>query len=89
MQKNVGTRPRAKVRTPEQHREHRARQAARAILAGRNREANWARIERYLRDIPERRGYVLDLQIPEAIVARVWPTPPAPEQPAEQPAAAA
>ena len=73
--KNVGTRPCPKQRTPEQARQHRAEQAARAIAAGRNREHNWLRIERHLRDVPVKVGYFAGLAIPEAIQESVWPTP--------------
>ena len=86
MKKNVGTRTRPIVRTPEQQRKHRAEQAARAILAGRNREHNWLRIERHLRaDYAEKVGNFGALAIPEAIQESAWPTPeptPAAEVPA-------
>lgn len=75
MKKNVGTRTRPIVRTPEQQRKHRAEQAARAILAGRNREQNWARIERHLADIPSKPSDFCGLEIPEPIEARLWPDP--------------
>lgn len=87
--KNVGTRPRPKQRTPEEQRRHRAEQAARAILAGRNREHNWLRIERHLRaDYTGKVGYFEALEIPEAIQESVWPTP-EPEPTPEPDAAAA
>ena len=85
IKKNVGTRPRPKQRTPEEQRRHRAEQAARAILAGRNRQHNWLRIERHLRaDYTGKVGYFETLAIPEAIQESVWPTPPPSEKaPAE------
>ena len=79
-------RPRPKQRTPEEQRRQRAEQAARAILAGRNREHNWLRIERHLRaDYAEKVGNFGALAIPEAIQESAWPTPeptPAAEVPA-------
>lgn len=76
MKKNVGTRTRPTVRTPEKQREHRAEQAARAIRAGRgNREANWTRIERHLRDVKAKPSDFYGLAIPEPITARLWPAP--------------
>ena len=74
--KNVGARPRPKQRTPAEQRRHRAEQAARAILAGRNQEHNWLRIERHLRaDRTEKVNYFGMLAIPEAIQESAWPTP--------------
>ena len=76
MKKNVGTRTRPTVRTPEQRRKHRAEQAARAILAGRgNREANWTRIERHLVDVKTKPSDFCGLEIPEPIEERLWPEP--------------
>jgi hypothetical protein len=83
--KNVGTRTKPSVRTPEEQRKHRAEQAARAIAAGRgDRHTNWLRIERHLRDVPGKVGFFAGLAIPEAIQESVWPTPPPSEEnPAE------
>jgi len=72
MKKNVGTRPLPIVRTPEQQRKHRAEQAARAILAGRNVGTNWARIARHLVDGPAVTEYA-GLSIPPETLA--WLTP--------------
>lgn len=79
--KKTGTRPTPTARTPEEQRKHRAEQAARAILSGTgNREANWERIARFLADCPKRSTFA-GLDIPEDIIARVWPDPPPAEAP--------
>jgi hypothetical protein len=88
IKKNVGTRPRPKQRTPEEQRRHRAEQAARAILAGRNREHNWLRIERHLRDCPKQSDF-MGLAIPAGAVMRLWPEPPAPTESSRPDTAAA
>lgn len=73
--KNVGTRLRPRVRTPEEQRKHRAEQAARAILAGRgNREMQWIRIARHLRDVSKSLTFA-GMSIPDAISASAWPEP--------------
>lgn len=81
-------RPRPAVYTPERRRARRAAQAGRAILAGRNRERNWERIERHLGD--EKKTLVFaGMLVPEEMVARLWPEPPveaANVAPAEVPA---
>lgn len=77
MKKNTGTRIRAIVRTPEKQREHRAEQAARAILAGRNVGTNWSRIARHLVDGPACTEYA-GLAIPPQTLAwliPVWAPP--------------
>lgn len=80
MKKNVGTRQKPRIRTAEEQRKHRAEQAARAILAGRgNREANWERISRHLRDLPSKRYDFLGLEIPGRLLTECWPDPPAAE----------
>ena len=87
--KNVGTRPRPKQRTPEEQRRHRAEQAARAIKDGRgNRDANWDRIERHLRDCPKQSDF-MGLAIPAGAVMRLWPEPPAPTESSRPDTAAA
>lgn len=72
MKKNLGDRPRPIVRTPEQQRKHRAEQAARAILAGRNVGTNWARIARHLVDGKAVTEYT-EMAIPPETLA--WLTP--------------
>ncbi len=72
MKKTTGTRLRPTVRTPEDQRKHRAEQAARAILAGRNVGTNWARIARHLVDLKPCAEY-LDLPIPAETLAWVKP----------------
>ena len=83
--KNVGTRLKPRVRTPEEQRKHRAEQAARVIAAGRGDwHINWLRIVRHLRDVPVKIGFFAGLAIPVAIQESVWPTPPPSEKaPAE------
>ena len=67
--KNVGTRPRPKQRTPEQQRQHRAEQAARAHIAGRNRDKNAERVIRIGKEMEA---------ISTAMFAPVPDIPPAP-----------
>lgn len=76
IKKNLGTRTKSSVRTPEGQRKHRAEQAARAILAGRGDwNANWDRIERHLRDIPTKQCDFMGLEIPYGGIIRCWPDP--------------
>ncbi len=95
MKKNVGTRPRPIVRTPEQARKHRAEQAARAILAGRgNRDANWARIGRCFADFAsaeQATGWAHNLglaTVPLHLLDAAFPPAPEPESIAEEPSPA-
>ena len=76
IKKNVGTRTKTSVRTPEEQCKHRAEQAARAILAGRgDLHTNWDRIERHLRDLPRKRYDFMGLEVPGGVITRCWPDP--------------
>ena len=77
MKKNVGTRTKPTVYSPEEQRARRAKQAARAILAGRKYDENWDRIERHLRDLPAKRYDFMGLEIPGGAITRCWPDKPA------------
>lgn len=65
-------RPRPVRRTPEERRLRRARQAARAIQAGRRRDENWTRIGHHLRDVKQTTDF-MGLDIPAHLAAAVWP----------------
>ena len=94
IKKNVGTRTRPIVRTPEQQRKHRAEQAARAILAGRKYEENWDRIGRCFADFAsaeQATGWAHNMglaTVPLHLLDAAFPPAPEQEPVAEEPSPA-